>query len=463
MARSRNRFVRSLAAGGPRLRAVDRPLVLLAGISFTVQVGVAVMLPLLPLYAVSLGATPVVLGLLTSAFAVANALGGLATGFLAERFQPRRLVAGGIGFYALANLLIATATAALPLLAYRTVAGIGGGVAAMGERLYLTSVVDRARLATANGILSSAGAAGGVLGPVIGGLLAAAADVRAPFLVVAATSLVGAVGALMLPRPTRREAAASPRDDESDTAPSLVPAYEASEAALVTATVDALPSPAVAVGPSPSSRDPWSSRPVVGAGLRLLGILFVAQVAFQAAFGAFITTYAPFATERLGWSTVEVGLVYALFAVGTILLGPWLGRIADRRGRRDVAIVSCLLIALFPLAFVLEAPRLVIYPATFLAGTGVTGLEAAWFALLGEATDGGRRARAFGTVSSLANLGIVVGATVAAQLWERTDDVGLGMAVVVVSIAASGMVLLFLPRDRGAAGTTVMTAPPEPS
>ena len=49
---------------------------------FIVQVGVAVMLPLLPLYARSLGAAPLELGLLTSSFAITNAIGQLMAGFL---------------------------------------------------------------------------------------------------------------------------------------------------------------------------------------------------------------------------------------------------------------------------------------------------------------------------------------------------------------------------------------------
>ena len=68
------------------VRGMDRPLALLAVMAFVVQIGVAVMLPLLPLYAQQFGATPFVLGLLTSAHAVMSAVGQLAGGFLTERF-----------------------------------------------------------------------------------------------------------------------------------------------------------------------------------------------------------------------------------------------------------------------------------------------------------------------------------------------------------------------------------------
>ena len=73
-------------------RGLDSSLALLAAIAFITQIGVAVMLPLLPLYAVQLGASPIVLGLLTSVFALTNAAGQLLAGFLSDRTGPRRLL-----------------------------------------------------------------------------------------------------------------------------------------------------------------------------------------------------------------------------------------------------------------------------------------------------------------------------------------------------------------------------------
>src|SRR3990172_1832093 len=108
-----------------RARHLDRPIALLASMAFITQLGVSVMLPLLPLYAQSLGATPFVLGLLVSGFAVALAVGQLGAGFLAERFASRRLVIAGMGVYAGANGAMAGATAAIPLIAFRAAGGFG--------------------------------------------------------------------------------------------------------------------------------------------------------------------------------------------------------------------------------------------------------------------------------------------------------------------------------------------------
>lgn len=407
-----------LSGAAGSLRALDPALLLLAAMVFVVQVGVAVMLPLLPLYALSLGASPFVLGLLTSVFALTNAAGQLLTGVLAERLPMRRLLAAGIGSYAVANFLIAAAGTAAGLIAFRALAGIGGGVMIVGERLYLVQVADRTRLAFANGVLSAAGSAGSVAGPAIGGLLASLADLRLPFLLVGVTSLLATVGALFLPRPPAGDAAPS---SEASPAPSD----------------PALSAPGAPAAPTRSD-------------VSTLAILLLAQIALMSAFGSFITTYGPFAEQRLGWSTAEVGFVFALFGLGAIAFGPWLGRAADRHGRRNVAVLSTLPVVIFAATYWLEAPWPLLYASAVIAGGGVTGVGAAWYAMLADATEGGRRGRRFGTVAALGNLGIIVGATVAAQLWERLGDVSLGFVVAGVSAALCGLAFLLVAPERRA-------------
>jgi MFS family permease len=427
--------VSRLSSSVGRVRALDPALLLLAAMVFVVQVGVAVMLPLLPLYALSLGAAPFVLGMLTSVFAVTNAIGQLVTGFLAERLAMRRLLAAGIGSYALANFLIATASSAGLLVAFRGAAGLGGGVMLVGERLYLAQLVEPARLAFANGVLSAAGSAGSVTGPAIGGLLAAAGDLRLPFLLVGVTSLLATVGALFLPRP--------PAEGRSPTAKPDQPTDAATSAAAT----------APATAPAPTTADAeraGAARAPQGrtSDRRQLLVLLLAQTALSAAFGAFITTYGPFAEQQLGWSTAEIGGVFALFGIGSITAGPWLGRQADRRGRRNIAIIGLLPVLVFSAVYWLELSRPFLYGSAIIAGAGLTGSGAAWYALLADATGGGRRSRQFGTVAALSNLGIIVGATLASVLWESLADVSIGFIIAGIAIVASAATFLLLPADR---------------
>jgi predicted MFS family arabinose efflux permease len=115
-----------------------------------------------------------------------------------------------------------------------------------------------------------------------------------------------------------------------------------------------------------------------------------------------------------------------------------------------MAIVGTLLVLLFPIAFYAELPRLVLYPVSILGGAGVTALEASFFALLADATDGGRRTRVYGWITALSSLGIVVGATAASQVWDRTGIVGLGLLTSGAFLLLAAAFLLLYPRDRPA-------------
>jgi MFS family permease len=380
--------------------AIDPALALLAAIGFVSQVGIAVMLPLLPLYATELGAPPFVLGLLTSSFAVTNAVGQVGSGFLAERIGSRRTLTGGVGLYASMNALIATAASAPWLLAWRSIAGFGGGAMIISERIYVAQLVDPARRAFSNGVISAAQSAGSVAGPAVGSIAAAIGGLRAPFVLVALTSAIAFVGTLFLPSPgTRRQPTVADGDTDE---------------------------PPIPVGQ--------------------LATLLLANGALLASYGAFITTYAPLATTRLGWSILEVGIAFSFFGAGSIALGPWLGHMADRYGRRRVAILAPLPLTAFGLGLVAGLPQVAIFGLAFLGGGGLTAFSAAWFALLADTAGERRLSRTFGIISAASSIGIVAGALAASQLWERVDITAGTLLAAVAPILAGLAMLAFRPR-----------------
>jgi MFS family permease len=375
---------------------IGAPLAVLAAIAFIAQIGIAVMLPLLPIYARELGASPFVLGLLTSAFAVTNGLSQLSAGFFLDRFGSRRFITGGLGLYAAANALIATATSAVFLIAWRAASGIGGGVLIIAERVYIAEVTPSERRAFANGILSSAASAGMVAGPMVGGVVAHLLGLRGVFLLVAATSGLALIASLFLPRPARPSA------------------HDAAQQSSRLRSAD-LP-----LGP--------------------IGVLALVNTAVFAGYGGFITTYGPLAVERLLWTPLEVGLAFSGFGAGSILLGPPLSHLADRTGRRRVAILATIPVALFGLSIVLAWPRLLIYAVTVLAGGGLTAFSASWFALLADVSPERVRGRIFGVVNGISSLGIVAGAMLAAFLWEQVS-LAAGMISSSVAILVAGALL----------------------
>lgn len=426
------------------LHEIDRPIAVLAVIGFISQVGVSIMLPLLPLYAQELGATPAQLGLMISAFAVTVTIGQLGSGLAIQRVSARRQIPIGLGGYAVANALIAATTSATALITFRALAGFGGGLAIIAERVYIARVAARERLAFTNGVVSAAQSAGSVLGPTVGGVLATI-SLRVPFLVVAVTAMLALVAALFLPREpdpggTARSTRTHGADDPDPGADPGVLADPGALAAATVATLDVVVDPSLLV-PSQrrvggALRDRW---PQLGP-LVLLGLW---NLAFNVGFGAWITTYSPLATAKLGIPIVQIGLIFAAFGIGSIVLGPWLAGIADRRGRRGMVAVGSVLVILHIGTLVAAAPVTIVFATAVVAGGGLAAAQASWFALLSVATDGGRRGRSFGLVTALSNLGMIVGATLAAAAWE-TIDVTAGMSVAIVAIALGTASLVFV-------------------
>ncbi len=394
-----------------RIRDVGGPaLIVLATISFVSSLGISIMLPLLPLYALSLGASPLELGLMTSGFAVANGIAQFGSGFLMDRFGARRFVVAGIGTYAAANVLIATAASATALIGYRFIAGLGGGVNMVATRLYISQTAEQASLAFFNSIISAANSAGSVFGPAFGGLVAVAGDLRVPFLIVAGTSSLAFIAALFLPRP-RTEV--------------------------------------YATGGKPVTGSVWT-RPVF--------VLLAGNLLLLIGFGGWITSYAPFATQRLGWSTFDVGIIFTVFGIGDITLGPWLGHLADRTGRRRMAVLASIPIFLFGFVLFFNLPRPFFYAISFVTGAALTAYNASWFALLTTAVPTARRGRVFGVVSAVAQTGTVIGALGASTLWQLTD-VGGGVLLASCAALGAGLVLLLLPAEVRPASSRAPRAP----
>ncbi|HET9435385.1 MAG TPA: MFS transporter [Candidatus Limnocylindrales bacterium] len=402
------------------VRELDRPIAVLAAISFISQVGVSVMLPLLPIFALKLGATPRELGLMVSIFAVTQTIGQLGSGFLSSRLSPRRQMPLGQASYAAANFLIASAGAAVPLIAFRAMAGFGGGLSIIAERLYIARVADRARLAFTNGVISAAGSSGSVFGPVIGGFLALS-DLRIPFIVVGITATIAGIAAVLyLP----------PEPETVPNEPAPAPPSGASAGAGVAGAGPA--------GPSLGRR----LRDQVAA-IRPLGTLALWNLGFSAAYGGWITTFGPYAEGRLGLPVNQVTWIFGMFGLGSIFLGPWLSRFADQTGRRRMVAFGTLLVLGNLASMILQLPVVVIYATAIVAGGGLAAANASWFALLTVATDGGRRGRSFGLVTALSNLGVVAGATLASEIWQSAGiDEALLVAAAFLVLAMASLALV---------------------
>src|SRR6516162_5974183 len=175
-----------------------------------------------PLISDQLGLSHTQLGVLMGAFFWSYAPAQLPAGWLAERLDPRRVLAAGLALWGVATALTGFATGFMMLLALRLMLGLGESAMYPATFKILTREASENQRGRVNGSMASGQLLGPAVGTLVGGLLMAWVGWRAVFLVFGVASLLWLWPWLRTPRaviPQRstraaREAAgARDRDD----------------------------------------------------------------------------------------------------------------------------------------------------------------------------------------------------------------------------------------------------------
>ncbi len=148
-----------------------RRLSILIAASGVDMIGFAMILPLLPFYALDLKASPFTIGLIIASFSVAQLLSAPLWGRFSDRYGRRPALLVGLGASAAAYAVFAMASSVWLLFASRIIQGAGGGTTGVAQAYVADTirVEDRAR---ALGWLSAATSVGVMIGPVIGSFAA---------------------------------------------------------------------------------------------------------------------------------------------------------------------------------------------------------------------------------------------------------------------------------------------------
>jgi MFS family permease len=144
-------------------------LVVLMITAFVDMVGFAMVLPLVPFYAASMGATGFVVGLLISSFSVAQLVSAPTWGRVSDHFGRRPAVISGLLISAAAYVVFGLAGTLWILLLSRVVQGVGGGTVGVLQA-YVADASRPEDRAKGLGWLSAATSAGAVVGPAFGSL-----------------------------------------------------------------------------------------------------------------------------------------------------------------------------------------------------------------------------------------------------------------------------------------------------
>ncbi len=285
-----------MARGGRGAGFLLSPL----GIVFTTVVidlvGFGIVLPILPLWAETFGASPVQIGLITASYAVMQLLFAPVWGRLSDRYGRRPIILVSLAGSAVSALMIGLAGTLVVLFVARVLQGIAGASYAAAQA-YVADVTTKEERARGMGMIGAAFGLGFILGPAFGAVFSAV-DERLPFFVAAGLAALNwLIAYRRLPESLRPGSTAAP-----------TPRLAAMRRAL-------------------------GSRELAP----LVWLSFVATFAFV----GMESTFALFGERRFEYDAVEMGLLFTyigvLAAVGQGLL---VGRLVARWGESRILIAG---------------------------------------------------------------------------------------------------------------------------
>lgn len=141
---------------------------------------------------------------------------------------------------------------------------------------------------------------------------------------------------------------------------------------------------------------------------RNLLALFTAGLLFWSSMASLLPTL-PLYIEDVGGTTQQIGIVMGSFALGLVLCRSWLGRLADRRGRKVVLLIGMTVAAIAPLGylFVKSIPLLMLLRAFH--GISIAAFTTGYSALVVDLSPLSKRGEIIGYMSLVTPIGSAVG------------------------------------------------------
>src|SRR5215470_13778356 len=167
---------------------MTRPLLIIFLTIFVNLVGFGIIIPLLPFYAETFGASPLVVGLLFAVFSLCQLAAAPALGDLSDRYGRRPILIFSLLGTVVSFVMLAVAHSVTMLFAARIVDGLSGGNISTA-RAYVADVTGPQDRARAYGMIGAAFGLGFILGPAMSGVLARV-SYTAPIWAAAAVTLV---------------------------------------------------------------------------------------------------------------------------------------------------------------------------------------------------------------------------------------------------------------------------------
>ena len=165
-------------------------LLTLAGIQFSHILDFMIMMPLGPVLMQAFGIGTHEFGLLVASYSFSAAVSGILAATFVDLFERKRMLLTSFGLFALATLACGMAPDYPTLIVARGLAGIFGGIMGAMVHTMIGDAIPYARRARASGVVSSAFSISTIAGVPLSLWLANQLNWRAPFILIAALSMI---------------------------------------------------------------------------------------------------------------------------------------------------------------------------------------------------------------------------------------------------------------------------------
>ena len=343
---------------------MSRPLLVIFLTVFVNLVGFGIIIPLLPFYAETFGASPVVIGFLFAAFSLAQLIAAPVLGVLSDRFGRRPVLIFSLIGTAVSFVMLAMAQSLFMLFAARIIDGLSGGNITIA-RAYIADVTEPDERAKAFGFLGAAFGLGFIVGPGLAGLFSHISYTAPIWAAVVVTLMATVMAAVWLPETVHRGSA-------------------------------------VTVSPLRALPDVLRRRN--------LRPLLLADFVYWSSFALCTTTFALFASRRFGFDVAHTGYVLAGFGLlGVIVQAGLVGVVARRLGVTRTLLVGLVIASAGWTLVALSGSVPVFLLSLIPAGIGVGLCNAAIVTLVSHSASREEQGAMQGAAGALESLGRAIG------------------------------------------------------
>lgn len=271
------------------------------------MLGAGIVIPLLPLYAESLGATGIWLGAIFAGYSISRIIVTPVFGRLSDRSGRKPFIVIGLLSYAIISFGFIWANSVSQLVLIRLVHGVAGGMILPIAQAYVGDISPEGEEGKWMSYSNAAFFGGYGVGPLMGGVLTEHLGMDTAFLAMGGLNFVAFfIAAFFLPEVSRKRMSASP---------------------------------------PPSFKEMSQSGTMTG--------LFSFRLTMTLGRASFFTFMPIFVAGGLGLGPNLIGVLLAIYMLLSSLLGIPSGRIADRVNRKALVVLGCLInftyLALVPL------------------------------------------------------------------------------------------------------------------